>query len=87
MVRKFLFVVLFAVGASVVVPVAASAAMPANSQARGLDVTPVSFWARPYPDGYVGRRRCPLVRVETESGWYWERLCSEPREPILRSAY
>ena len=48
--------------------------------------TPVTFWAQPYPYRYVPRSRCPLVRVETPYGWYFDRVCA-PLGPILRRAY
>ena len=50
-------------------------------------VTPVTFWAHPYPYGYSGWRRCPRVRVETPYGWYWDRVCLDPAVPVLRRAY
>ncbi|RXH09271.1 hypothetical protein EAS56_26380 [Bradyrhizobium guangzhouense] len=53
----------------------------------GTTATPVTFWAHPYPDRYVPwRHRCPLVRVETPYGWYWERVCAGP-SVVLRRAY
>ncbi len=88
MVLKMMSVAIFAVGAMIAAPSGAGAAMPVTPWARAVDVVPASFWARPYPDGYTGWRRCPLVRVQTEYGWYWERLCAaESTEPVLRRAY
>ncbi|WP_247005208.1 hypothetical protein [Bradyrhizobium sp. PRIMUS42] len=49
-------------------------------------MTPVTFWAQPYPYRYVPSRRCPLVRVETPYGWYMDRVCA-PVGPVLRRAY
>jgi hypothetical protein len=48
---------------------------------------PITFWAQPYPYRYVPSRHCPLVRVETPYGWYWDRVCASPGQPILRRAY
>ena len=53
----------------------------------GDNVMPITFWAHPYPYGYTGWRRCPRVRIETPYGWYWDRLCSNPAQPVLRRAY
>ena len=51
-------------------------------------VTPVTFWAQPYPYRYVPRHRsCPRVRVETPYGWYWDRVCAVSGEPVLRRVY
>lgn len=54
---------------------------------KGEGATPVTFWAQPYPYRYVPRHRCPLVRVETPYGWYWDRVCTPIAGPILRRAY
>lgn len=68
----------------------ASAAMqmpaPAALLAGESQVTPVTFWAQPYPYRYVPWRRCPVVRVETPYGWYMDRVCA-PVGPVLRRAY
>lgn len=66
----------------------ASAAMqlPAAPLAGGNQLTPITFWAQPYPYKYVPWRRCPLVRVETPYGWYMDRVCA-PVGPVLRRAY
>ncbi|WP_225139015.1 MULTISPECIES: hypothetical protein [unclassified Bradyrhizobium] len=68
----------------------ASAAMQMPSSAALLagesQVTPVTFWAQPYPYRYAPWRRCPLVRVETPYGWYMDRVCA-PVGPVLRRAY
>lgn len=68
----------------------ASAAMqmpaPAVLLTGESQVTPVTFWAQPYPYRYVPSRRCPLVRVETPYGWYMDRVCA-PVGPVLRRAY
>lgn len=68
----------------------ASAAMQMPAPAALLtgesQVTPVTFWAQPYPYRYVPWRRCPLVRVETPYGWYMDRVCA-PVGPVLRRAY
>ncbi|UPJ46099.1 hypothetical protein IVB40_28215 [Bradyrhizobium sp. 40] len=48
---------------------------------------PITFWAHPYPYRYVPRRRCPLVRVETPYGWYWDHVCVTLASPVLRRAY
>lgn len=68
----------------------ASAAMQMPASAALLTgeghVTPVTFWAQPYPYRYVPRHRCPLVTVETPYGWYKDRVCA-PVGPILRRAY
>jgi len=70
---------------------AANAAMQlpgtAASLAQRIQASPVTFWAKPYPYGYVPWRRCPRVRVETPYGWTWERLCPAPRGVVLRRAY
>ncbi len=87
MVRNLVSVGVFAVVAAIAAPSVSNAAMSAATLAHRADVVPASFWARPYPQGYTGWRRCPLVRVQTEYGWYWERVCSEPSEPVLRRAY
>ncbi|MGY4368172.1 hypothetical protein ACVW1A_004237 [Bradyrhizobium sp. LB1.3] len=50
-------------------------------------IAPVTFWGQPYPYRYVPLRRCPLVRVETPYGWYWDRVCAAPGGSILRRAY
>lgn len=72
-------------------PESASAAIQAPIGAASLPdqaiVTPVTFWAHPYPYGYSGWRRCPRVRVETPYGWYWDRVCLDPAVPVLRRAY
>ena len=59
---------------------------PAALLAGESQVTPVTFWAQPYPYRYVPARRCPLVRVETPYGWYMDRVCA-PVGPVLRRAY
>lgn len=68
----------------------ASAAMqmpvPAALLTGESQMTPVTFWAQPYPYRYVPRRHCPLVRVETPYGWYMDRVCA-PLGPVLRRAY
>ncbi|WP_247467226.1 hypothetical protein [Bradyrhizobium sp. 137] len=68
----------------------ASAAMQMPAPAALLtgesQVTPVTFWAQPYPYRYVPVRRCPLVRVETPYGWYMDRVCA-PVGPVIRRAY
>ncbi|WP_247968868.1 hypothetical protein [Bradyrhizobium sp. 195] len=69
-------------GASAAMPMPASAALLAGES----QVTPVTFWAQPYPYRYVPSRRCPLVRVETPYGWYMDRVCV-PVGPVLRRAY
>ncbi|MDD1532479.1 hypothetical protein C7U89_05890 [Bradyrhizobium sp. WBOS4] len=48
-----------------------SRSSPIRDDLRSL----VSFWAQSYPYRYAPRRRCPLVRVETPYGWYWDRVC------------
>lgn len=48
----------------------------------------VTFWGEPYPYRYVPRHhRCPLVRVETPYGYYFDRVCVASDAPVLRRAY
>ncbi|WP_225130596.1 MULTISPECIES: hypothetical protein [unclassified Bradyrhizobium] len=61
-------------------------AAPAVLLAGQGQVTPITFWAQPYPYRYVPVRRCPLVRVETPYGWYMDRVCT-PVGAVLRRAY
>lgn len=61
-------------------------AAPATLLTSQSQVTPITFWAQPYPYRYIPVRRCPLVRVETPYGWYMDRVCS-PVGPVLRRAY
>jgi hypothetical protein len=69
-------------GANAGIPIAGAAALLAGeSQAM-----PITFWAQPYPYRYLPRRRCPMVRVETPYGWYFDRVCA-PMGPVLRRAY
>ncbi|MBR0815963.1 MULTISPECIES: hypothetical protein [Bradyrhizobium] len=69
-------------GANAGIPIAgATALLAGNGQTM-----PVTFWAQPYPERYVPRRRCPIVRVETPYGWYFDRVCA-PTGPVLRRAY
>lgn len=69
----------------------ANAAMQLPTSAALLigesQVTPVTFWAQPYPYLFVPRHHCPLVRVETPYGWYWDRVCIAQGGPVLRRAY
>ncbi|SFP81632.1 hypothetical protein SAMN05216330_110220 [Bradyrhizobium sp. Ghvi] len=81
---------LFAATLSFLAASGASAAMQMPAPAALLTgqghVTPITFWAQPYPYGFVPRHHCPLVRVETPYGWYMERVCA-PIGPVLRRAY
>lgn len=81
---------LLAVTASLCAASGAKAGMQMPMSAAFLagkgDANPVTFWAQPYPYRYVPWRRCPLVRVETPYGWYWDRVCSAAG-PVLRRAY
>lgn len=91
MLKTFARFVLFAFAAPLFAATSASAAMqmPASAPTLTSEVqaTRVTFWARPYPYRYVPRHRCPVVRVETPYGWYWDRVCVTLREPVLRRAY
>ncbi|WP_247347263.1 MULTISPECIES: hypothetical protein [unclassified Bradyrhizobium] len=68
----------------------ANAAMQMPARAALLtgegQLTPITFWAQPYPYRYTPWRHCPLVRVETPYGWYMDRVCV-PLGPVLRRAY
>jgi hypothetical protein len=70
-------------GAHAAIQAPASAAMLKADSA----VERVTFWAHPYPYGYVPWHHCPRVRVETPYGWYWDRLCAQPGGVVLRRAY
>lgn len=48
---------------------------------------PISFWAKPYPYGFVPWRRCSRVLIETPEGRSWERVCRTARDVVLRRAY
>jgi len=88
MLTAFARVGLLALATSLLSVCAASAMQVPTSAALLLEnqITPVTFWAQPYPYKYVPARRCPLARVETPYGWYWDRICAAPG-PILRRAY
>lgn len=90
MVGTFVRAGLLAATVSLFAASAASAAMQMPAPATLLtgegQVTPITFWAQPYPYRYVPWRRCPLVRVETPYGWYMDRVCA-PIGPVLRRAY
>ncbi|MGV7217055.1 hypothetical protein [Bradyrhizobium sp. UFLA05-112] len=90
MFKTFARASLFAVATSFFAVSGAHAAMQMPATAAVLtgenQVTPVTFWAQPYPYRYVPARRCPLVRVETPYGWYMDRVCA-PVGPVLRRAY
>ena len=90
MFNTFMKAGLFAATLSFLAAGGASAAMQMPAPAALLtgesQVTPVTFWAQPYPYRYVPQRHCPLVRVETPYGWYMERVCA-PIGPVLRRAY
>jgi hypothetical protein len=90
MLRTFARVGLLALAASLCTARGASAAMQVPASAALLmgesQVTPVTFWAEPYPYRYVPSRHCPLVRVETPYGWYMDRVCA-PVDAVLRRAY
>lgn len=89
MFKAFARVGLFALTAAFSTISAANAGMQMPASATLLvghvQATPVTFWAHPYPYRYVPWRRCPLVRIETPYGWYWDRVCAAG--PILRRAY
>lgn len=91
MLRTFARVGLLALAASFCAAGGANAAMQVPASAALLtgesQVTPVTFWAQPYPYRYVPSRRCPLVRVETPYGWYWDRVCVAAGGPVLRRSY
>lgn len=81
---------LLALAASLFTACGASAMQIPTSAALLLgesQVAPVTFWGQPYPYRYVPVRRCPLVRVETPYGWYWDRVCAAPVAPVLRRAF
>jgi hypothetical protein len=90
MFKMFARVGLLALATSLCAATAASAGMQMPASAALLtgapQVTPITFWAQPYPYRYVPSRHCPLVRVETPYGWYLDRVCA-PEGPILRRAY
>ncbi|MBW5438804.1 hypothetical protein FXB41_29805 [Bradyrhizobium canariense] len=90
MFKSFVRVSLLALAASLGAASSANAGMQMSASAALLtgaaQVTPVTFWAQPYPYRYVPSRHCPLVRVETPYGWYMDRVCA-PEGPILRRAY
>lgn len=55
---------------------------PATSFVRGASlikpmIKPITFWAKPYPNGYSGWRRCRKHRVLVEgpTGPRWRRIC------------
>jgi hypothetical protein len=90
MLRTFARLGLLALAASGFAASSASAMQVPTSRALLIgesQATPITFWAQPYPYRYVPSRHCPLVRVETPYGWYWDRVCATAREPILRRAY
>ena len=91
MLKTFARVGLLGLAASCFTASGASAAMQMPAKAALLtgagQATPVTFWAQPYPYRYVPSRRCPQVRVETPYGWYRDRVCIAPGEPVLRRAY
>lgn len=90
MFKSFARVSLLALAASLGAASSANAGMQMSASAVLLtavpQVTPVTFWAQPYPYRYVPSRHCPLVRVETPYGWYMDRVCA-PLGPVLRRAY
>ncbi|MCA6125503.1 hypothetical protein J6500_26930 [Bradyrhizobium sp. WSM 1704] len=92
MLRTFGRAGLLAVAVSLSAAAGAKAAMPVPATAAptgGSQLTPVTFWAQPYPYRFVPQRRCPRVRVETPYGWYWDRVCAPVANegPVLRRAY
>lgn len=91
MLKTFARVGLLALAATLYAASSAGAAMYMPASAALLTgasrAFPVTFWAQPYPYRYVPSRRCPLVRVETPYGWYWDRVCIASGAPVLRRAY
>ena len=91
MLKTFARVGLLVVAVSLGAMTGASAGMQMPASAALLtgegNITPVTFWAQPYPYRYVPRHHCPLVRVETPYGWYMDRVCTPIAGPILRRAY
>jgi len=66
----------------------ASAAMVTSAKASTVsEVESVTFWAHSYPYRYVPRRQCPLTRVETPYGWYWDRVCITSGDAAFRRTY
>jgi hypothetical protein len=90
MIKAFARAGLFAVATSFLAASGAQAAIQVPVTTALLtgenQVTPVTFWAQPYPYRYVPARRCPLVRVESPYGWYMDRVCAAVG-PVLRRAY
>jgi hypothetical protein len=71
-------------------PAQADAAMMSSAKAivapASSNVVTASFWARPYPYGYSGWRRCRNgVRVETPYGWRCQSVGYGSKDVILRS--